>query len=353
MIETAITRQFGLKTPILNAGMAMVARPDLAAAVSNAGGLGMIGADVAPSEALRTMVRDVKNKTDRPFGVDLLAPMITDAHLDVLAEEKVALCVVFWGNPTRDQVARIKAGGTAFWMQVGSIEEALDAMSLGAEAIIVQGLEAGGHNRSVATTFNLLPAVRAATAPMPVIAAGGITDGASMAAALALGADAVWCGTRFLASFEADANDGYKARVLEAKVSDTLSTTLFGPEMPLQPMRVIRNAATDEWAGREEAAMTATAGQTVGTLRTPDGEVPLPRFSVYLPTRNVDGDLEQLCLTAGQSAGKIRTLKPAAQIVDEMTREAHQTIATLAVRATGTAAVASAIPQTNCEADPV
>ena len=110
LIDTAIARRFGLDTPILNAGMAMVARPDLAAAVSNAGGLGMIGADVAPAEALRTMVRAVKAKTDRPFGVDLLAPMITDAHLDVLAEEGVALCVVFWGNPTPDQVARIKAG---------------------------------------------------------------------------------------------------------------------------------------------------------------------------------------------------------------------------------------------------
>ncbi len=343
MIDTEITRRFGLRTPILNAGMAMVARPDLAAAVSNAGGLGMIGADVAPAEALRAMVRAVKAKTDRPFGVDLLAPMITDAHLDVLAEEGVALCVVFWGNPTRDQVARIKAGGTAFWMQVGSVEEALDAKALGAEAIIVQGLEGGGHNRSVATTFNLLPAVRAAVAPLPVIAAGGITDGASMAAALALGAEAVWCGTRFLASAEADANDGYKARVLEASVGDTLSTTLFGPEMPLQPMRVIRNAATDEWAGREEEAMATTAGQTAGTLRTPDGAVPLPRFSVYLPTRDVDGDLDQLCLTAGQSAGKIRALKPAAQIVDEMTREAHETIAALARRATGSATVMAAL----------
>ncbi|NNU80451.1 nitronate monooxygenase [Halovulum dunhuangense] len=352
MIDTEITRRFGLRTPILNAGMAMVARPDLAAAVSNAGGLGMIGADVAPAGALRAMVRAVKAKTDKPFGVDLLAPMITDAHLDVLAEEAVALCVVFWGTPTRDQVARIKSCGTAFWMQVGSIEEARDAQALGAEAIIVQGLEGGGHNRSVGTTFNLLPAVKAAVAPIPVIAAGGITDGASMAAALALGAEGVWCGTRFLASHEADANDGYKARVLAAGVADTVSTTLFGPEMPLQPMRVIRNAATDEWAGREEVAMAATAGQIAGTLHTPDGAVPLPRFSVYLPTRDVDGDLDQLCLTAGQGAGKIHALKPAARIVEEMTREAQETIAALARRASGAAAVLATRGRSNGEAAP-
>jgi NAD(P)H-dependent flavin oxidoreductase YrpB (nitropropane dioxygenase family) len=332
LIDTAIARRFGLDTPILNAGMAMVARPDLAAAVSNAGGLGMIGADVAPAEALRTMVRAVRAKTDRPFGVDLLAPMITDAHLDVLAEEGVALCVVFWGNPTPDQVARIKAGGTAFWMQVGSVEEALDAKALGAEAIIVQGLEGGGHNRAVATTFTLLPAVRAAVAPIPVVAAGGIADGRGMAAALALGAEAVWCGTRFLASRESDAGDGYKARVLDARVSDTLRTTLFGPEMPLQPMRVIRNAATDEWAGREAEAMEATAGETAGTLRTPEGDVPLPRFSVYLPTRDVEGDLDQLCLTAGQSAGNIREIRSAADILREMTEEARAVLADLSAR---------------------
>nr|WP_272906897.1 nitronate monooxygenase [Hyphobacterium sp. SN044] len=332
MIETEITRRFGLSTPILNAGMAMVARPDLAAAVSNAGGLGMLGADIAPADALRAMVRAVKARTSRPFGVDLLAPMITDAHLDVLAEESVALCVVFWGNPTSEQVARIKDGGTAFWMQVGSVDEARDAQALGAEAIIVQGLEAGGHNRSVATTFNLLPVIRDAVAPIPVIAAGGICDGRSMAAALALGAEAVWCGTRFLASHEADAHDGYKARVLEAGVEDTISTTLFGPEMPHQPMRVIRNAATDEWADRVDEALAVTAGQTAGILRTPGGDMPLPRFSAYLPTRDVAGDLDQLCLTAGQSAGKIRTLQTAGDIVRQMSRDALQTITELAIR---------------------
>jgi len=332
MIETQITRRFGLSTPILNAGMAMVARAELAAAVSEAGGLGMLGADVLGPEELRALVRETRALTDRPFGVDLLAPMITDAHLDVLAEEGVALCVIFWGSPTREQVARIKRGGTAFWMQVGSLGEALDAKALGAEGIIVQGLEGGGHNRSVATTFNLLPAIRAVVDPVPVIAAGGITDGASMAAALALGAEAVWCGTRFLASSEADAQEGYQRRVLAAGVADTISTTLFGPEMPLQPMRVIRNGATEEWAGREEEALAATCGETAGILRTPAGRVPLPRFSVHLPTRAVEGDFDQLCLTAGQSAGKIARVLPAARIVAEMSAGACAVLEELAGR---------------------
>lgn len=330
MIETSITRRFNLATPILNAGMAMIARAELAAAVSNAGALGMVGADALDASSLRTLLRATKALTDRPFGVDLLAPNITDAHLDVLAEEQVALCVIFWGSPTPGQVSRIKAGGSAFWMQVGSIDEALDAKALGAEAIIVQGSEGGGHNRSVASTFNLLPAVRAAVAPIPVVAAGGITDGASMAAALALGAEAVWCGTRFLASSEANAHPGYQQRVIAADVSDTLSTTLFGPEMPNQPMRVIRNAATDEWAGREKEALEATVNEVVGKLQTPAGEIPLPRFSVFLPTREVDGDLDQLCLTAGESAGKIDAVTPASRIIEEMDAEAQTTILHLA-----------------------
>ena len=331
MIQTRITQRFGLRTPVINAGMAMVARPHLAAAVANAGGLGMLGVDVLPPEAVRGMIRATRALTSGPFGVDLLAPMMTDAHFKVAIEEDVNLVVTFWGAPSPDQVGRLKAADIAFWMQVGSVQEALEARALGAEAIIVQGAEAGGHNRAEASTFALLPAVGRAVAPLPVIAAGGVCDGATMAAALALGAEAVWCGTRFLASEEADAHAAYKARVIAAGVGDTLRTTLFGPEWRDASMRVIANAATREWAGREAEALDRCAGETVATLTTPEGSLRLPRFSVYLPTTAVDGDLDQLCLTAGESAGNVGRILPAGRIVEEMTRDCVACIGRLVV----------------------
>lgn len=321
MIETRITRALGLRTPIINAGMAMVARPHLAAAVANVGGLGMLGVDVLPPEAMRDMIRTTRTLTDEPFGVDLVKPFITDDHIEVAITERVSLLVTFWGGPEPEQRKRLLAAGIPFWMQVGSVAEAMEARALGAEAIIVQGAEAGGHNRAEASILALLPAVRRAVAPLPVIAAGGIHDGATMAAALALGAEAVWCGTRFLASEEADAHRGYKARVITAGVGDTLRTTLFGPEWRDAPVRVIANAATREWAGRENEALERCAGETVATLHTPAGPVPLPRFSAYLPTTAVDGDLDQLCLTAGECSGNITDVLPAAHIVEAMTRD--------------------------------
>jgi NAD(P)H-dependent flavin oxidoreductase YrpB (nitropropane dioxygenase family) len=330
MLRTSVTERFGLATPILSAGMAMVARPALAAAVSNAGGLGMLGTDVLPPAALGEMMRATRALTERPFGVDLLGPFLTDAHIDVAIAEGAALVVAFWGGPSPAQVERLKAAGVAFWMQVGSVAEAREAAALGAETVIVQGAEGGGHNRAEAATMTLLPAVRRAIAPLPVVAAGGIVCGRTMAAALALGAEAVWCGTRFLASAEADAHPGYKQAVLDAGVGDTLKTTLFGPEWPDAPMRVLANAATREWAGREAEARVRYGEETVATLATPEGAVPLPRFSVYLPTTAVAGDLDQLCLTAGESAGNVAQILPAAAIVEAMTRECRDVLTGLA-----------------------
>lgn len=218
--------------PIINAGMAFVAGPELAAAVSNAGGLGMLGAAMVPPKLLQALIAATRKMTDRPFGVDLIGEFAEDAHVDALAEARVALAVFFWSAPSPAQVARLKAAGVAFWMQVGSVEEARAAAALGAETLIVQGSEAGGHNRAEATLASLFPAVRAAVPDMPLVAAGGIVDGASMAAALMRGADAVWCGTRFLASREADAHEDYKARWLPPDPARRRSPPSSAPNGP-------------------------------------------------------------------------------------------------------------------------
>ena len=322
MFDTRITRQFGLEAPIINAGMAFVAGPELAGAVCNAGGLGMLGGALVPPEGLRALIEATRKLTDRPFGVDVIGDFSSDAHIDVLIDEQVALAVFFWTAPTPAQIARMKSAPIAFWMQVGSLEEARAASKLGAEALIVQGSEAGGHNRAEATLANLLPAVRAVLPDMPLVAAGGITDGASMVGALARGAEAVWCGTRFLASREADAHDGYKGRVVAAGSGDTAVTRVFGPEWPDQPVRALVNEAVRRSAGREKAALAEAAGDMIGTTRLGGQAVPVPRYSALLPTRSFDADLDWSCLTAGESAANIQTVEPAGAIVHAMMREA-------------------------------
>ena len=322
MFSTSISRTFELTTPIVNAGMAMIARPALAAAVCEAGGLGTIGADINPPDVLRDLVRQTKALTKRPFGVDLIGDFVNDEHISVLIEEQVALAIFFWTLPTAGHVERLKRAGVKVWMQVGRVDEAEQAVALRADALIVQGAEAGGHNRAEASTMTLFPRIRRRFPDLPLLAAGGIVDGATMAAALVLGADAVWCGSRFLASQEAEAHDAYKGRVLSADVGDTAILSIYGPEWPGQAMRAIINDGARAALGREPEAIEEAEGQIIGSTVLNGQTIPAPRYSAILPTRDFNGDIEQACLTAGQSAGNIDEILPAGEIVRRMTREA-------------------------------
>ena len=330
MFSTCITRAFGLTTPIVNAGMAMIARPALAAAVCEAGGLGTIGADINPPGVLRDLVRQTKTLTKRPFGVDLIGDFVTDEHLAVLIEEQVALVIFFWTLPRREPVERLREAGIKIWMQIGRVAEADEAAALGSDALIVQGAEAGGHNRAEASTMTLFPRIRRRLPGLPLLAAGGIVDGATMAAALVLGADAVWCGSRFLASREAEAHEAYKERVLSADVGDTTILSIYGPEWPGQAMRAIVNDGASAALGREAEAIADAAGQIIGATILNGQTIPVPRYSALLPTRDFAGDIEQACLTAGQSAGNIDEILPAGEIVRRMAREAQAALDALA-----------------------
>jgi NAD(P)H-dependent flavin oxidoreductase YrpB (nitropropane dioxygenase family) len=323
MFSTSITRTFGLTTPIVNAGMAMIARPALAAAVCEAGGLGTIGSDINPPDVLRSLVRQTKALTKRPFGVDLIGDFVTDEHLSVLIEEQVSLAIFFWTLPTVEHVERLKRAGIKVWMQIGRVAEAEQAAALDADALIVQGAEAGGHNRAEASTMTLFPRIHRRFPGLPLLAAGGIVDGATMAAALILGADAVWCGSRFLAAEEADAHDDYKQRVLSADVGDTAILSIYGPEWPGQAMRAIVNDGARMALGREAEAIGDAAGEIIGSTVLNGQTIPAPRYSAILPTRDFRGDIEQACLTAGQSAGNINEILPAGEIVRRMTNEAQ------------------------------
>jgi len=332
MFSTSITRIFGLTTPIVNAGMAMVARPALAAAVCEAGGLGTFGSDINPPEILRDLVRQTKALTKRPFGVDLICDFVTDEHLSVLIEERVALAIFFWTLPTSAQVARLKQAGIKVWMQIGGVAEAEQAAALGADALIVQGAEAGGHNRAEASTMTLFPRIRRRFPGSPLLAAGGIVDGATMAAALVLGADAVWCGSRFLAAQEAEAHDSYKARVLSADVGDTAILSIYGPEWPDQPMRAIANDGARVALGREAEAIGEAKDQIIGSTVLNGQTIPVPRYSAILPTRAFKGAIAQACLTAGQSPGNLGEILPAGEIIRRMTSEAQAALDRLAAK---------------------
>ena len=170
--------------------------------------------------------------------------------------------------------------------------------------------------------MTLFPRIRRRFPGLPLLAAGGIVDGATMAAALVLGADAVWCGSRFLAAQEAEAHDSYKERVLSADVGDTAILSIYGPEWPDQPMRAIVNDGARVALGREAEAIEDAKGQTIGSTVLNGQTIPVPRYSAILPTRDFNGDIEQACLTAGQSAGNIREILPAGEIIRRMTSEA-------------------------------
>ncbi|MGH9837234.1 MAG: NAD(P)H-dependent flavin oxidoreductase [Blastocatellia bacterium] len=333
MLRTKLTEQYGLEFPFVSAGMGFIALPELVAAVSNAGGLGLLGVGPAPPPAMRAMIQGVKSLTSRPFGVDLIiaetlfGPASTGEHIEVCVNEGIELVVFFWNLPPAEWMARLHEAGAKVWMQVGTVERAREAVALGMDAIIVQGSEAGGHNHSSVALFSLLPAVVDAVAPVPVIAAGGIADGRGVAAALALGADGVCVGTRLIASREAYAHDEYKRRIVAATAADIARTCLFGPEWPDQPMKVIRNRVLREWAGRDERTPPPPdPPQSIGRTLLGGHEYPMPKFSAALPTPDTSGDFEEMCLAAGESAGLVKEIKPTAEIVREMMDEAQRII---------------------------
>jgi enoyl-[acyl-carrier protein] reductase II len=335
MWHSTFTQEYGLEFPFVSGGMGFVALADLVAAVSNAGGLGLLGVAPAPAAIAQAMIRQTKALTERPFGVDLIVedtafgPCTTNEHIEVCVAEQVAVAVFFWNLPPRDWVTRLKAAGVKVWMTVGSVQHARAAVDAGMDAVIAQGSEAGGHNKSSLGLGTLVPAVADAVSPLPVVAAGGIADGRGVAAALALGAEAVCVGTRLLASDEAFAHAEYKQRVIHASADDIARTSIFGPEWPDQPMKVIRNRVVRDWAGRDDRTPQAPDTQThIGQTDLFSQPYPMPKFSAVLATPHTTGDFEEMCLAAGESVGLVRAIKPAGDIVHEMMDEATKIIGT-------------------------
>lgn len=336
-LRTRLTRELGVYYPFVSAGMAFVSLPALVIAVSEAGGIGMLGAAPEPPPMLHARLKAIQAGTQRPYGVNLIVAtaggqaFTTRAHIDVCLAERVPVVAFHWAVPPADWVRDLKAAGTRVWVQAHSADFAREALDAGADGLIAQGRQAGGHNRSTVPTLRLVRELRALFNDVSILAAGGIADGPSAARALFHGADGVWVGTRMVASVEAWAHPGYKQRLTEADVGDSVLTTAFGPEWPGQRMRVLRNRAAREWAGREDRipAPSPTA-QPIGTTRLFPGveggnvPYPMPKLSSFLPTPDTEGDLEEMALPAsGASMARIESVLPAGQIVVEMMERAR------------------------------
>lgn len=272
----------------------------LASAVSNAGGLGLIGAGSMYPEILREHIVKCKNATDKPFGVNvpMLYPDI-DKIIDIIIEEEVKVVFTSAGNP-KTYTSKLKENGIIVVHVVSSVKFALKAQDAGVDAIVAEGFEAGGHNgREETTTFTLIPMVKEQL-EIPLIAAGGIASGRGMLAAMVLGADAVQVGSRFVASDEASSHHAFKQMVVDAKEGDTQLTL-----KELAPVRMLKNKFF------ESVIQLYTTNPTKEDLQKHLGRARAKRGMF-------EGDLEEGELEIGQIAGLIHDIKPAAQILNEM-----------------------------------
>ena len=328
MLKTLLCRQLGIEYPIFSVGMGGgMAGPELAAAVSNAGACGVLGMGGLPAPYIRRQIQHLRTLTDKPFGVNILLPLLQEGQIETCLDEKIPILVLFWGDP-KPYVEEAHRRGTKVFIQVGSVEEARAAAEAGVDAIIAQGVEAGGHVKSTTSLSTIVPAVVEAVQPVPVIAAGGIANGRGVVAALSLGAQAVSIGTRFLCSEETQVVRAYKERVVKSKAEDTVYTFLFDVGWPDAAHRVLRNKATDEWeaAGRPASGQRPAEGSIIGTMTLAGTTVEVPRYAVFPPMPGFTGDIEHAALYAGESCSLINDIKPAAQIVRDVVREAEEII---------------------------
>jgi NAD(P)H-dependent flavin oxidoreductase YrpB (nitropropane dioxygenase family) len=327
-LGTPLCQRLGIEYPVWCAGMSAAAGPDLAAAVSNAGGLGVLGAAGEAPELVRRRASRVRELTGRPFGVNFILgegnPELIRAEVAAAAEQ-AAVVVLFWGDPGPYVEVAHRAGALVA-VQVGSAGEARAAAAAGVDAVIAQGAEAGGHVRGTTGVWELLPQVIGAVAPLPVLASGGIGDGAGVARALRAGAQGVSLGTRFVASEEAWAHPEYKRRITASTAADTFYGELFDGWWPDAPHRVLRTRMVEQWeaAGRPPRGQRPGEGTPIGTLVLSSGQrIDWPRYAVGVAGPDFDGDIDDAPLWAGESCTIVNDIKPAAQIVRDLVTDAE------------------------------
>jgi NAD(P)H-dependent flavin oxidoreductase YrpB (nitropropane dioxygenase family) len=305
-VSHRFTELVGCEVPIQLAAMSRTVTPQLAAAVSNAGGLGMLAMGRSGAEGARRQIDEARALTDRPLGAGFLVLFLDQAALEE-ASARLPIVEFFWGWPDR---ALVPSGVVCGW-QVGTVDEARAAVDAGCRYVVAQGVEAGGHVRGTTPLVELLPAVRDAV-DVPVVASGGIGSADDVRRAMAAGADGVRVGTRFVATVESDAHDLYVDRLVQGSAADTVITERFDVGWPDAPVRVLASSLD---------AAERSSDDVVATITAADGTVTeIPRFATTAPSRDTVGNLEAMALYAGTSIDAISHRATVAEVMSELCR---------------------------------
>lgn len=326
-MKTHLCSTLGIELPIIQAPIGSATTPELAAAVSNSGGLGMLSVTWRSLDEIQALIQQTKALTDKPFGINLVLEFDVMSKLKVCLDKGVKIVSFFWGAPN-EYIDLAHQASAVVMHSVGNTAEAKQAAQAGADIIVAQGWESGGHVKGNISTMVLVPAVVDAVAPLPVVAAGGIADGRGIVAALALGASGVWLGTRFLASYEARVHQIYQEKIIAAQVEDTIHSTLFDIGWENAPHRTLRNSTVEMWekAGCPAKGQRPNEGETVGYTNT--GKA-IERYSDTIPLPQMQGDAEALALYAGQTAGLIERLNTSSEIMAQLLEEVEDTYESL------------------------
>jgi nitronate monooxygenase len=330
-VRTPICELFGIDVPIVQAPIGGASVPALAAAVSEAGALGTIALSWTRPAEVASVVEDVRARTEKPVHANILQEWPPEERLEAVLEAGVKIVSLAWGDPG-PYVDRVHDAGALLIGTAGTAEEAKRFADIGVDVICAQGWEAGGHVWGEVSTMALAPAVVDAVSPVPVLAAGGIVDGRGIAAALALGAQGVWLGTRFLLAEEAPLHAEYREHLLHARAEDAVyASDLFDVGWENAPHRALRNSTRELWeaAGSPPPGKRPGEGETVAARA--DG-APIARYSSAMPVASISGDIEALSMWAGQGVGLVDRVQPAAEIVRELVDETDAAIAALAGR---------------------
>ncbi|WP_408957878.1 NAD(P)H-dependent flavin oxidoreductase [Natrinema sp. 74] len=337
-LRTPLCDLLEIDYPIVQAPIGSATGPELAAAVSNAGGLGQLAVTWRDREATRRAIRATQALTDAPFAVNLVldeatTTVDTDDHLETILEAGAPIVTLSFGEAA-PYVDRIHDAGAVVAQTVGSADEARAAVTAGVDIVVTQGLEAGGHVQSEVATTVLVPRVADAVGDeVPIVAAGGIADGRGIAAVLALGADGAWLGTRFVATEEARVHDRYQERLRESDETETALTTLFDKGWPGTAHRVLRNETLEHWESADRPPAGERPGENDTVARSGDGD-PIERYDEALATPDVDGAIDEMALFAGQSVGLTDDVRPACALLEALAAETREAISELPGRET-------------------